>query len=78
MKPEINVCEGIPAREILRFAKKQDVSLIVIGTHGRTGLPRLIFGSVAEKVVRRAHCPVFTVGLLDGKATSSDWHVAAE
>ena len=66
LKPEIHVCEGVPAREILDFAEKQDAKLIVMGTHGRTGLPRLVFGSVAEKVVRRAHCPVFTAGLLHG------------
>jgi len=79
MKPEIHVSEGVPAREILCFAEKQGVDLIVMGTHGLTGIVRLLFGSVAEKVVRRAHCPVFTVGLLDGKATSSDgYHVAQQ
>ena len=72
LKPEIHLCEGAPAREILCFAKKQGVDLIVMGTHGLTGIVRLLFGSVAEKVVRRAHCPVFTVGLLDGRATHSN------
>ncbi len=58
---------------------KRSVSLIVMGTHGLTGIVRLLFGSVAEKVVRRAHCPVFTVGLLDRRAAPSDGHhVAAE
>ncbi len=69
LKPEIHVCEGAPAKEILSFARKQGVNLIVMGTHGLTGIVRLLFGSVAEKVVRRAHCPVFTVGLLQGRAT---------
>ena len=62
LEPKIHVCEGAPAREILCFAKRQGVGLIVMGTHGRTGIVRLLFGSVAAKVVRRAHCPVFTVG----------------
>ena len=76
LKPEIHVCEGVPAREILSFAKKQDVNLIVTGTHGRTGLRRLLFGSVAEKVVRQAHCPVFTVGLFDGRTPRSEGHTS--
>ncbi len=62
LEPEIHVREGAPAREILCFAKRQGVGLIVMGTHGLTGIVRLLFGSVAAKVVRRAHCPVFTVG----------------
>jgi nucleotide-binding universal stress UspA family protein len=47
--------------EIVRFAKEQDVDLIVIGTHGRSGLTHVLLGSVAEKVVRKASCPVLTV-----------------
>jgi len=77
LKPEIHVCEGSPAREILSFARKQGMSLIVMGTHGLTGIVRLLFGSVTEKVVRRAHCPVFTVGLLDGRAKPSEGHHVA-
>jgi universal stress protein A len=52
---------GLPEHEILDFAKREDVDLIVIGSHGRTGLSRLLMGSVAEAVVRRAKCPVLTV-----------------
>jgi nucleotide-binding universal stress UspA family protein len=52
---------GEPAAEILRFAREQSCDLIVLGTHGRTGLPRLVLGSVAEQVVRKAPCPVLTV-----------------
>ncbi len=52
---------GIPFLEIIRYAKEQDVDLIVIGTHGRTGLVHVLLGSVAEKVVRKAPCPVLTV-----------------
>jgi nucleotide-binding universal stress UspA family protein len=52
---------GDPAREILAFAGHARHDLIVMGTHGRTGLAHLFIGSVAEKVVRRAACPVLTV-----------------
>jgi len=50
-----------PATEILRLAQQTKSDLIVMGTHGRTGLGRLLMGSVAEQVVRHAPCPVLTV-----------------
>jgi nucleotide-binding universal stress UspA family protein len=53
--------DGEPYAEILRVAEDDSCDLIVMGTHGRTGLPRLLMGSVAEQVVRRASCPVLTV-----------------
>jgi nucleotide-binding universal stress UspA family protein len=53
--------EGTPYHEIITFAKEKDVDLIIMGTHGRTGLAHLLLGSVAEKVVRKAPCPVLTV-----------------
>jgi nucleotide-binding universal stress UspA family protein len=53
--------DGEPAVEILRVAKEIQPDLIVMGTHGRTGLGRLLMGSVAEQVVRRAPCPVLTI-----------------
>jgi nucleotide-binding universal stress UspA family protein len=52
---------GTPYQEIVRIAREQSYGLIVIGTHGRTGLDHLLVGSVAEKIVRRAPCPVLTV-----------------
>jgi nucleotide-binding universal stress UspA family protein len=52
---------GDPAMEILRVAREINADMIVIGTHGRTGLGRLLMGSVAEQVVRRSECPVLTV-----------------
>ena len=52
---------GDPAHAIAETAEKEDCDLIVMGTHGRTGLTRLLMGSVAESVVRRAKCPVLTV-----------------
>lgn len=47
--------------EILSFAKNISADLIVVATHGRTGLARLLIGSIAEKIVRGAHCPVLSV-----------------
>jgi nucleotide-binding universal stress UspA family protein len=52
---------GVPASEIVAFAKDSAADLIVMGTHGRTGLEHVIVGSVAERVVRRASCPVLVV-----------------
>lgn len=52
---------GVPYREILRAARETGAGLIVIGTHGRTGVEHVIFGSTAEKVVRMAPCPVLSV-----------------
>ena len=53
--------EGDPASEILDAATEVDANIIVMGTHGRTGLGRLLMGSVAEHVLRKAPCPVLTV-----------------
>ena len=50
-----------PATAIVSYAKEAGIDVIVIGTHGRTGLSHLVMGSVAERVVRLAHCPVLTV-----------------
>lgn len=55
------IVEGVPFERIVRTAKTKRVDLIVIGTHGRTGISRLFIGSVAERVVRLAPCPVLTV-----------------
>jgi len=49
---------GDPAAEIVRIATDEQAEMIVLGTHGRTGLSRLLMGSVAEAIVRRAPCPV--------------------
>ncbi|MCC6418240.1 MAG: universal stress protein [Gemmataceae bacterium] len=53
--------EGTPYHEIVGFAKEKEIDLIIMGTHGRGGLAHLLLGSVAEKVVRKAPCPVLTV-----------------
>ncbi|MEX0725430.1 MAG: universal stress protein [Planctomycetaceae bacterium] len=52
---------GEPFVEIIRYAKERNIDLIVLGTHGRTGLTHVLLGSVAERVVRKAGCPVLTV-----------------
>lgn len=55
------VVQGPPFVEIIRYAREKDIDLIVLSTHGRTGLIHALMGSVAEKVVRKAPCPVLTV-----------------
>jgi universal stress protein A len=57
--------EGAPRQEILSAAAEVHADLIVMGTHGRTGFAHLLFGSVAEHVVRHARVPVFTIRCLD-------------
>jgi nucleotide-binding universal stress UspA family protein len=53
--------QGSPFLEIIRYAKEKNIDLIVLGTHGRSGLAHVMLGSVAERVVRIAPCPVLTV-----------------
>ena len=76
VKPERRVCDGRPAEEILRAAKANGADLIVMGTHGRTGLHRLLVGSVAEAVLQRSACPVLTLHAPeDGLPASQSIHV---
>ena len=58
---EVEVAAGSAAETIVRVAQERDADLIVMGTHGRTGLQHVLLGSVTEKVVRLAPCPVLTV-----------------
>jgi nucleotide-binding universal stress UspA family protein len=58
---DLRIGHGAPAPELLRIAAEEDANLIVIATHGRTGLLRLALGSVAERVIREAPCPVLVV-----------------
>ncbi|MDA8241019.1 MAG: universal stress protein [Nitrospiraceae bacterium] len=57
------VLKGIPNEEITKFAGENEIDLIVLGTHGRRGIDRVLFGSTAEQVVRNAPCPVLSVRL---------------
>ena len=52
---------GVPYLEVEKYAKEHDIDVSVVGTHGRTGLTHLLLGSTAEKIVRKAPCPVLTV-----------------
>ncbi|WP_101294813.1 universal stress protein [Halegenticoccus soli] len=58
---ETAIAEGSPSREIVRYAERRECDLVVMGTHGRGGIDRLLLGSVAEKVVRGSKIPVMTV-----------------
>jgi nucleotide-binding universal stress UspA family protein len=57
---DYRMLEGPPATMILKLAEQESVDMIVMSTHGRTGVPRLLMGSVAEEVVRKAPCLVLT------------------
>jgi nucleotide-binding universal stress UspA family protein len=61
VQPECSVHEGAVANVILDLAEVQAVSLIVMGTHGLRGIDRVLLGSVTDKVLRKAHCPVLAV-----------------
>lgn len=61
LEVDIVTVHGVPFREIVELAKDRDVDLIIMGTHGHTGLQHVFLGSVAEKVVRLAPCPVLVV-----------------
>ncbi len=58
---EARVAAGSPAEKILELARQEGIDLIIMGAHGRKGLERAIFGSVADKVVSGAPCPVLTI-----------------
>ncbi len=68
---EIVVLEGGPGWRIPEYAEEVDADLIVLATHGRTGLARFFLGSVTEKVVRSAECPVLTVKVGEAEADAS-------
>lgn len=61
LEVETRVVDGIPHREIVTAVDAQNVDLVIMGTHGRTGIGHALLGSTAEKVVRVARCPVLTV-----------------
>ena len=65
MNVEAIVVQGIPFAEIISTAREKEIDMIVIGSHGRTGIKHMMLGSVSEKVVRKAPCPVLTVRQTD-------------
>jgi nucleotide-binding universal stress UspA family protein len=77
LEVHVALSQGAPAAEIVRFADEGKFDLIVMGTHGRTGLAHVLQGSVAEYVVRRASCPVMTVHLDDPKVPAQE-HASTE
>lgn len=58
---DINLPHGVPAIEVVKLARQLDTDLIVVSTHGRTGLGHAFLGSTAERIVQKASCPVLTV-----------------
>jgi len=64
---ELLLRKGVPFYEIIKTAAELGVDLVVCGTHGRTGFKHMLFGSVAEKVIRKAPCPVLSVRHPDQK-----------
>jgi len=70
--------EGDPAEEILAYAEGIDADAIVAGTHGRSGVERRLIGSVAERLVRHATCPVMTIRLPETDVTVEDADEAAD
>jgi nucleotide-binding universal stress UspA family protein len=61
LQARVALLSGSPFIEIIRYAKANDIDLIVMGTHGRGPIAHMLLGSVAEKVVRKSPCPVLTV-----------------
>jgi len=55
------LANGTPFVEIIRYSKKEKIDLIIISTHGRSGLSQMLIGGTAEKIIRKAPCPVLTV-----------------
>jgi nucleotide-binding universal stress UspA family protein len=63
---EWDVCQGDIAEELLRYCEQQDIELIVMSTHGRSGLGRWVYGSIADRVLRYATVPVLLIRASEG------------
>jgi nucleotide-binding universal stress UspA family protein len=72
IQPELVVQEGVAADSILSFAQAEKTDVIVMGTHGRRGFDRLMLGSVTDRVMRRAPCPVLAVGKASHDSMAAD------
>ncbi len=68
---QLDVRLGDPGQVVAELAEELEADLIAVGSHGRTGLSRLVLGSVAERVTRLAHCPVLVVKIVPEKAKSA-------
>jgi nucleotide-binding universal stress UspA family protein len=75
---ETATVEGTPSTEIVRYTREQPVDTVVMGTHGRGGIDRLLLGSVAERVVRKSAVPVVTVPVSETAETESEEVVEAD
>ena len=64
-KVKLLVHIGHPAKDILKVAEEENVEAIFIATHGRSGLTKFMFGSVAQRIIRQAHCPVLSIRSCD-------------
>ncbi len=78
VRVEYLLAQGSPAEEILRLTQTLSCDLVVMGTHGKTGLSRLLTGSVAEEVLRKALCPVLVVKAPARRAPKPVWEAPAE
>jgi nucleotide-binding universal stress UspA family protein len=63
---QTEIIDGSPSKEIVQYATDEGCDIIVMGTHGRSGVNRLLLGSVAERVVRSGTVPVMTIGVAEG------------
>jgi universal stress protein A len=77
LKPSAEIADGRAARTIVEVARRQQIDLIVMGTHGRSGVARLLLGSVTEKVLRTAACPVLAVRAIEHAADATVERVAS-
>jgi nucleotide-binding universal stress UspA family protein len=66
VEAEWDVCQGDIAEELLRYCQQQDIELIVMSTHGRSGLGRWVYGSIADRILRYATVPVLLVRASEG------------
>jgi nucleotide-binding universal stress UspA family protein len=78
VRAEVRVCRGVPAAEIVNAARDTGADLIAMSTHGRSGLGRLMFGSVAEAVLRHSDVPVFLLRATEAQvARHAERHAVA-
>lgn len=66
VEAEWDVCQGDVAAELLRYCQQQEIELIVMSTHGRSGLGRWVYGSIADRILRHAEVPVLLVRAAEG------------